>query len=117
MPVNPSPQICQNEADLYRAQAGQDADGAPAYSQVPNLSGIPCSFQPMETNEVVDEQGRVITLITYDVFWPFGPNLNARDKLVWNDTGTGVVHTAFVEGTQNEAGRDMAWLTTAVERR
>ncbi len=71
----------------------------------------------MTTEEVVDEQGRVITLITYDVMWPFGPTLNARDKLVWNDTDSGIVHTAFVQGTENEAGRGMAWFTTAVERR
>ncbi len=117
MPVNPSPQICRNRADLYKALPQQDADGGPQYLDVPSLTSIPCSFQPMSTEEVVDEQGRVISYITYDVIWPFGPMLNARDKLVWNDTDSGIVHTARVQGTQNEAGRGMAWLTTAVERR
>ncbi len=117
MPVNPSPQICQNTIDLYRALPQQDADGAPVYLNIPTVTGIPCSIQPMATSEVIDEQGRVITYITYDVIFPSAPGLNARDKIVWNDTGSGVVHTAFCEGTQNEAGRDMAWLTTAVERR
>ncbi len=117
MPRHPSPRVCRNLADLFRAIPGQDADGAASYSQVPNQTAIPCSFQPITTDEVVDEQGRVISYVKYDVIWPFGPTLNARDKLVWNDTDSGIVHTAFVEGTQNEAGRGMAWLTTAVERR
>ncbi len=117
MPRHPSPRVCRNLASLFRALPQQDADAAPQYNDVPVAVDVPCSFQPMSTEEVVDEQGRVISYITYDVIWPFGPTLNARDKLVWNDTDSGIIHTARVQGTQNEAGRGMAWLTTAVERR
>ncbi len=114
MPRHPSARILRNQVNFFRAVPSQDPDGAPSYSQVGERS-YQCSIQPSKT-EVVDEQDRITILTVYELIFAENPNLNPRDKLVWNDIDNGITHTAFCNDTNNEAGRGMAWYVTAVER-
>lgn len=113
---SPSSRALINRCDIYAAAPSQDADGGAqyAYPAIPTLAGVACSAQPVETQEIV-EQDRLIRETRWKVMLPSAASVKNRDKLVIT-TPAGNRHTAFVHIKQDQAGRGAAYVIHAVER-
>lgn len=109
--------IMDNTIDIYPAIAGQDIDGGMAYtySNTPAQIGVPCSCQPRDVEQVIDEQNRITELLNYHVFFNFNPGIKPRDKLQFVD-GFNVTHLLFVGATRDEGGAGAYFVVRAVER-
>lgn len=109
--------IVDDTVDIYLATKGRGTDGDPTftYSSTPNQSGFPCSCQPLEAEEVIDEQGRLTEIMPYHVIFNDNPQVKPRDKIQWTDSN-GVTHLLFVRATRNEGGANSYWFVRAIER-
>lgn len=107
------PHVC----DIYPATVGQDADGAyaPTYSSQPVLQTVPCSAQPRQAEEVIDDQNRIYRYLRYHVFFNCDPGVSPRDKLIVTDSH-GVTRTLFAEATRDEGGMGAYYVVRASER-
>src|SRR6185437_1836460 len=98
---SPSARVLINSVDHYAAVQLADRDGGNKYGYPALTSGgLPCSAQPGEPVEAVDEQGRVTQMTQWKLIFADPIQAKALDKFIYIDN-SGVVHTLFVE-----AGRD-----------
>ena len=114
---SPSGRCLNQRADYYPAIVGQDPDGAPqfTFSATPSLASVPCSAQPQETNEMVDELGRVTRERRWEVLMGSSIAPGARDRLNVTDRA-GVEHLLFVTVDADEAGRGAMYTVQCVEK-
>lgn len=113
--LSPSSQVLENECDIYTALSSQDKDGGPQYQATPTALGIPCSIQPKEVDEIIDDQNRITQVQYYHVFFAEDPGVRPRDKLLYSDS-RGLTRTLFCRATRDEGGRGAAFVVRAIEK-
>ena len=113
--LSPSGQVLENAIDIYRAILGQDSAGGPQYPDFPSQIAVPCSIQPREVDEIVDEQNRVTQVQYYHVFFSDDPGVRARDMMQYTDA-RGNTRILFARATRDEGGRGAIFVVRAIER-
>lgn len=113
---SPSARVLVNTCDIYSGTPTQDMGGGPqwSYPALPTLPRQACSAQPVEVQEIA-ENDRVTRLRIWEVMFAATTNTKARDKLVITDR-QGVQHVAFAHDEQDQAGRGSAFIVYAEER-
>lgn len=111
-----SPNILNQRINLYFAALSEDSSGGPQYTtDTPDITNVPCSIQPREVDELIDDQGRVTQVQWYHVFFASNPGVTPRDLMTYVDT-RGVVRRLFVRATRDEGGRGEIFVVRAIER-
>ena len=114
---SPSSRVLVNTIDIYVANPGRDTDGGVQFPfpSIPTYSSVPCTAQPQDFGEVIDDQGRITQLVEWKIMLGTNIVVNPRDMLVFRDQADGM-HTMYVEASRDEAGRGAAFTIRAVER-
>lgn len=112
----PSSRVLKNTVDLYSGTLTPDTEGGPgwSYPTIPMTANVRCSVQPMETTEVIDEQGRLTQVRDYEIMFASDPGLKPRDKIIWRDVTPN--RTLFYQAVDDQAGREAAFVAKATER-
>jgi hypothetical protein len=102
--------------NIYKAGPGRDTDGGVEYPypSLPSYANVPCTAQPVSSEEVEDA-GRITKIVTWKMIFGSFLGLSPRDQLVWQDPA-GTAHTAFAKADRDEAGRGAAFTVFAEER-
>ena len=109
--------MLDSTCDYYRAVVKQDAVKAPkfTYASTPTIGAIPCSAQPGDVEEVVDEQDRVTKVRHWKLALASPTNARPRDKFVFTDLA-GITHTVFAHVERDEAGRGSTYVVHCTEK-
>ena len=117
---SPSARVLINTVNIFVAPPGRDNDGGAQfpYPPTPTYANISCSVQPIDFDEIIDDQNRLTQIYGYKIIFSADPpptGLTPRDLIVWVDS-LNITHNLFFAAQRDNAGRNSAYTIRAVER-